>query len=248
MADKLVIYNPESNDASHAPSDTVKGDITIDGTVKADTVKPTFLNLGNKYNFYFSGHTDKVTLEPIGELRFDNQRYEFGGEEGIAIERNVSSSPNVIYSKTTDPTADADNQVLEMGIQETGDLWGKRWINNGRPEYQYMLSEYIDTLTTGYLTSGWTRLQNGLLLQWGAIVAENNSSVGTITFPTAFTKTCSFVAQTYGAVTGPNGVAISCLADDANSLTSQKIKCIQIQAGQVVDAAAWYVKWIAIGY
>lgn len=253
MADKLVIYNPESNDASHTPSDTVKGDITIDGTVKADTVKPTFLNLGNKYNFYFSGHTNKVMLEPIGEIRFNNQRYEFGGEEGIAIERNVSSSPNVIYCKTTDPTANADNQVLEIGIQETGELWGKRWRNNGRPEYQYMLSEYIDTLTTGNLTSGWTRLQNGLLLQWGTAISDK-TGYASFTYPTAFTKVCklfTILRAEWG--TGDNiPVAFPDLGQETvshNNLTVGGVICRQVNGSSgVTHVNGGTCDWFAIGY
>lgn len=248
MADKLVIYNPESNDASHTPSDTVKGDITIKGTVKADTVKPTFLNLGNKYNFYFSGHTDKVTLEPIGELRFDNQRYEFGGEEGIAIERNVSSSPNVIYSKTTDPTADADNQVLEMGIQETGDLWGKRWTNNGRPEYQYMLSEYIDTLTYGNLASGWTRLQNGLLLQWGTI-SGSKQSYAQITFPTAFTKVKKVFPVVVDVWRSDGWAPVIYTVPEDSNMSKQGIVCRQINGTEGPSILEnWTANWFAIGY
>lgn len=248
MADKLVIYNPESNDASHTPSDTVKGDITIDGTVKADTVKPTFLNLGNKYNFYFSGHTNKVMLEPIGEIRFNNQRYEFGGEEGIAIERNVSSSPNVIYCKTTDPTANADNQVLEIGIQETGELWGKRWRNNGRPEYQYMLSEYIDTLTYGNLASGWTRLQNGLLLQWGTI-SGSKQSYAQITFPTAFTKVKKVFPVVVDVWRSDGWAPVIYTVPEDSNMSKQGIVCRQINGTEGPSILEnWTANWFAIGY
>ncbi len=245
MADKLVIYNPESNDASHTPSDTIKGDITVNGSINVHTLDVGTINLSSDYRFYWANNSGKVYLEPRDQVSGNHQRYIFGSEHGLFIERNATMNPNVIYCETKSFSFD---KVSKMGVQGTGDVWGDRWKNNGNQENQYMLSEYIDTLTTGNLTSGWTRLQNGLLLQWG-IVSSTTSSYAQITFPTAFTKTKIVIPAVIDAWNNDTFTTTIYLAKDDVSLAKQGFFCLQINgtAGPI-EAKNWTANWIAIGY
>lgn len=250
MADKLVIYNPESNDASHTPSDTVKGNITIDGDIWVQSITPGYINLGDRYRFYWANNSDEIYLEPTDKIHGTHQKYTFGGDKGIFIERNSPWSVNVIYCETR--TASSDD-VSKMGLQWTGDIWGDRWKNNGRTGYQYMLSEYIDTLTTGNLTSGWTRLQNGLLLQWGTAISDK-TGYASFTYPTAFTKVCklfTILRAEWG--TGDNiPVAFPDLGQETvshNNLTVGGVICRQVNGSSgVTHVNGGTCDWFAIGY
>lgn len=250
MADKLVIYNPESNNASHVPSDTVKGNITIDGDIDVKTITPWYINFDGHYNLYYASNDGNIYLEPTDIISGNRQKYTFGSDYGIFIERNTPSSPNVIYCETKSTSPDTTSK---MGIQGTGDVWGDRWKNNGRTGYQYMLSEYIDTLTTGNLTSGWTRLQNGLLLQWGTAISDK-TGYASFTYPTAFTKVCklfTILRAEWG--TGDNiPVAFPDLGQETvshNNLTVGGVICRQVNGSSgVTPINGGTCDWFAIGY
>lgn len=230
MTKKTIIFDTDDESKGHYPSD--------------EAYAP--LEIGKVYNVTEDTTDKHIVVSPV-DANSSLPTMKLGE---LALEINTKNT-YVGGPLLTGTTIIKEQGVTSLAALMTdGDILGHAWGGSlTQPEkLSGFIKRSIEATVQGDPSSGWTRLNNGLLLQWGAIVAENNSSVGTITFPTAFTKTCSFVAQTYGAVTGPNGVAISCLANDDNSLTSQKIRCIQIQTGQVVDAAAWYVKWIAIGY
>ncbi|QHJ77834.1 MAG: hypothetical protein [Caudoviricetes sp.] len=246
MADKLVIYNPESNDASHTPSDTVKGDITVNGSINVHTLDVGTINLSSDYRFYWANNSGKVYLEPRDQVSGNHQRYIFGSEHGLFIERNATMNPNVIYCETKSFSSD---KVSQMGVQVTGDVWGDRWKNNGNQENQYMLSEYIDTLTTGNLTSGWTRLQNGLLLQWGQVDA-NNLTAGIAVFPTSFTTHCYFLPTMVNVrLNGDFMPIVYADSDTDTDLTQRKFYCRSITSNEAVTPLnTWKVNWFAIGY
>lgn len=246
MADKLVIYNPESNNGSHIPSDTIKGDVTIGGSINVRTLDVGTINLSSDYRFYWVSNSDKVYLEPRDQVSGNHQRYTFGSEHGLFIERNSTVNPNVIYCETKSSSSD---KISQMGVQGTGDVWGDRWKNNGRTPYQNMLSEYIDTLTSGDLASGWTRLQNGLLLQWGTIQDPNNGSWGKITFPTAFTKVKSVHVAISDLWNSDSWVPVVYIDRSDLDLTGQGIICRMINgtAGPAI-MKNWVANWFAIGY
>ena len=246
MADKLVIYNPESNDASHTPSDTVKGDITVNGSINVHTLDVGTINLSSDYRFYWANNSGKVYLEPRDQVSGNHQRYIFGSEHGLFIERNATMNPNVIYCETKSFSSD---KVSQMGVQVTGDVWGDRWKNNGNQENQYMLSEYIDTLTTGNLTSGWTRLQNGLLLQWGQVDA-NNLTAGIAVFPTSFTTHCYFLPTMVNVrLNGDFMPIVYADSDTDTDLTQRKFYCRSITSNEAVTPLnTWKVNWFARGY
>lgn len=246
MADKLVIYNPESNNASHVPSDTVKGNITIDGDIDVKTITPWYINFDEHYNLYYASNDGNIYLEPTDVISGNRQKYTFGSDYGIFIERNTPSSPNVIYCETKSTSPDATSK---MGIQGTGDVWGDRWKNNGRTGYQNMLSEYIDTLTTGNLSTGWVRLQNGLLLQWGQVEA-NDLTGGVAIFPTSFTTHCYFLPTMVNSRLDGNFMpTVYANLDTDTNLTQREFYCRSITGnGAVMALNTWKVNWIAIGY
>ena len=232
MTKKTIIFDTDDESKGHYPSD--------------EAYAP--LEIGKVYNVTEDVTNKNVVLSPV-DANSDLPTMELG-VNGLHITKNEKR----YYQSLLKTTAIVNGNKHEASILENGDIIGDRWVDNkGGGKLlsyyiQYEINTAIEHSVAGNPSSGWTRLNNGLLLQWGAIVAENNSSIGTITFPTAFTTTCSFVAQTCGVISGSNGAIVSPFADDANSLSSKKIKCFQIQTGQVIEAPAWYVKWIAIGY
>ena len=226
MTKKTIIFDTDDESKGHYPSD--------------EAYAP--LEIGKVYHVIEDVPSKSITLYPID---ISSNLPSMGlGIDGLRINKSEKD----VVGPLLVATGSINGAIYKTYIQEDGDIIGDRWGGGSLFDYiQHSIGTAIENSVVGTASGGWTRLQNGLLLQWGAMSGQNNPSGATI-FPTAFTKAYSFIAQTHGAVAGTNGVTIACLADDANSLTTQKIKCFQIQTGQVIDAPAWYVKWMAIGY
>lgn len=230
MTKKTIIFDTDDESKGHYPSD--------------EAYAP--LEIGKVYNVTEDITNKNVILSPVDE-NSDLTTMELG-IDGLNIIKTGKDFDSVFQITTI-----INGNKHKTSITENGDIRGNMWLNDGGGGslynyVQHKISTEIESLVKGNPSSGWTRLGNGLLLQWGTIASQNNSSVGTITFPTVFTTDYSFVAQTYGAVDGAHGAIVSPFADDMNLRTSKKIKCFQIQTGQVIEAPAWYVKWMAIGY
>jgi hypothetical protein len=82
-------------------------------------------------------------------------------------------------------------QVFVTGTQPTASAAGDIWIDTAG--------------TTGYTQSlssnGWTRLPNGVILQWGTVSAGPNVTAGSGTFPTSFTAVARAVMNGIGDFT-----------------------------------------------
>lgn len=87
--------------------------------------------------------------------------------------------------------------------------------------------------------SGFVKLGNGIIIQWGNVSISSYDATGTITFPTAFSGTgYSFASAGYRASDGQGSLIL-------NSHTASSVK-YRIAAGSSNYANIFY--WIAIGY
>ena len=131
-----------------------------------------------------------------------------------------------------------------------GDIIGSRWWSHANETAS--LYDYINKLTGGDLTSGWTRLQNGLLLQWGTAISDKNGYAG-LTYPTAFTKVCKLftIARDGWGDIGHFPVAYPDSAYETtthNQLTKGGVISRQVIGTTGVSPFSGTCDWFAIGY
>ena len=105
---------------------------------------------------------------------------------------------------------------------------------------------YVDG-TSSQSANGWTRLPNGLILQWGThLTAMSNYAVSTVTFPIPFPNNCFCVQITARAVTATAGGATLETGIKLNgSPTTTNFSVYVNWAGSV--PASIYPVWLAIG-
>lgn len=109
-------------------------------------------------------------------------------------------------------------------------------LNNIRTNIQTQLDSKIETSSIKKAASGYVKLSNGLIVQWGKTSADMNKSY-TLTFPTAFTTTnYSITANTL-----TSGSELFAYGIYTKTTTSVVIKS---QGG----SASSPCNWIAIGY
>lgn len=126
--------------------------------------------------------------------------------------------------------------------------------NAGTDEAEALISpaklrDAVNARFGGDLSTGWARMPNGLLLQWGHLMSDTGSQ-GWAVFPTAFTKQCIFLptmsAEWISGVFAPIVFAWSHLNDH---LDGRSFYCRQINGNSgVSDLNTWQVDWLAIGY
>ncbi|CAM1653634.1 unnamed protein product [Bartonella apis] len=111
------------------------------------------------------------------------------------------------------------------------------------------LRDAINARFGGNPESGWVRMPNDLLIQWGNLMSINNG-YGRVVFPTAFTKSCFFLPTMAQAWTG-EWFAPLVFADwgDNPNLGAKGVHCRQIAGTSGVSYLnSCNVQWIAIGY
>ena len=126
--------------------------------------------------------------------------------------------------------------------------------NTGTDETEALISpaklrDAVNARFGGDLSTGWARMPNGLLLQWGHLMSDTGSQ-GWAVFPTAFTKQCIFLptmsAEWISGVFAPIVFAWSHLNDN---LDGRSFYCRQINGNSgVSELKTWQVDWLAIGY
>lgn len=90
------------------------------------------------------------------------------------------------------------------------------------------------SFTQGFMSNGWCKMPNGLILQWGKYSNHNDS--GRVVFPLAFPHSCFSIAATHA--TGgwdPGEVSVWDLTNDGFQV-----------GGQAANHYSWY--WMAVGY
>ena len=115
------------------------------------------------------------------------------------------------------------------------------------------LRDAIDARFGGSYATGWAKMPNGLLLQWGTATSDKNGFAGW-TYPTAFTKVCK-VFTTIRDNWGPNDHIPLSFPDLAaemqnhNHLTVGAAMCRQVNgASGVTYINGGTCDWFAIGY
>lgn len=249
MADKFVIYNPESNDASHTPTDKLTGDFTIHGNIDG---------ISNLFAVHVATGQINAANIFVGNVQISS---DITTNNTITLSGPTSDRPTITYSDTGITITDSKKQPSENVIlfsyidgntmlTNHGDIIGSRWWSHANETAS--LYDYINKLTGGDLTSGWTRLQNGLLLQWGTAISKTGYAGWT--YPTAFTKVCKLFT-TLRDVWGANDhipIAypdLSLETETHNNLTIGGAMCRQVNGGSgvyFIDGGT--CDWFAIGY
>lgn len=105
----------------------------------------------------------------------------------------------------------------------------------------------LASFTKSLGTDGYARLPGGMILQWGRIsLANNENTVGTLTFPLAFPNACLQVVTTVeGNSTASNDALEAYLITGSISKTSASVRFGS--SGSSWNATN-YVRYIAIGY
>ena len=108
---------------------------------------------------------------------------------------------------------------------------------------------YVDG-TSSISQNGWTRLPNGLIIQWGThLVAMANYSVATVTFPISFPTACFTVQLTARAVTtAANGSATLENGIKLNGTPTTTSFSVYVNWAGSQAYATIYPTWFAIGY
>lgn len=232
MTKKTIIFDTDDESKGHYPSD--------------EAYAP--LEIGKVYHVIEDVPSKSITLYPVD---ISSNLPSMGlGIDGLRINK---SEKDVVGSLLV-ATGSINGNNYKTLIQEDGDIIGNRWSTDKGVEES--LSNYIlhnigtaiENSVQGDLSSGWMRLQNGLLLQWG-IEKGTNGEQGWITFPTVFTTYCN-VTLSMRNTRGNKFMPVAFLdQDDVNNLKIQTFYCRSItDTGNVVPLNTWQVQWLAIGY
>ena len=110
------------------------------------------------------------------------------------------------------------------------------------------LRDAINARFGGNPASGWVKMPNGLIIQWG-FVACQNSGYAQVWFPTVFTTKCIFLPTAAQDWTG-EWFAPIVYADwnDKANLAVRGMHFRQIRGADVSALTTCDVNWIAIGY
>lgn len=134
----------------------------------------------------------------------------------------------------------ANMASLTVGNSTSNVIISNNSVDIGNSTANVVISNGAITLTSNTLNigtgsisaNGWSRMPNGLLFQWGSVSA--NSSVGNITFPTAFTQQFVVTATSHGSL----GANVWAFVLASNNTTANV---------RTANATARTVDWIAIG-
>ena len=145
-------------------------------------------------------------------------------------------------------TADERNKLagingLDQATWDSGTNWTEALISPQK------LSSTIKTAFGGDKDTGWVKMPNGVIIQWGNLVSKNDS-YGQIIFPTAFTTKCILI-PTMDQAWGGDGFAPIVYADwgDNPNNAIKGLFCRQINGmSGVSPLTMWNVQWLAIGH
>lgn len=232
MTKKTIIFDTDDESKGHYPSDEAYAPVDI----------------GKVYRVIEDEPSKSITLYPVDTS--SNLPSMGLGLEGLRI----SKSEKDVIGTLLVATGSINGNNYKTVIQEDGDIIGDRWSTDSGGEeslsnyIQHNIGAAIENSVQGDLSSGWTRLNNGLLLQWGTVSSTDNT-YKQITFPTAFTKTKIVIPAVIDAWNSDSFTTTIYLSKDDVSLAKQGFFCHQINgtAGPI-ETRNWTANWIAIGY
>ena len=120
---------------------------------------------------------------------------------------------------------------------------GQVFVGGSTPTASAAGDIWLDTTATGYTqnlsATGWTRLPNGVIFQWGTTTALPNRSNQIVTFPTAFTSVGRAV------MTGVGDINVFGQASKGASIYNVTATNFTYMYGDDTSCTAF---WIAMGY
>ncbi len=150
-----------------------------------------------------------------------------GGSVTLDVPSMSSANTLTLPAKTGNIITSADSGTVTPAMISTG---GPSWDTGGNTTISGILTA---SLTGSLATSGYTKLPNGLYIQWGSI----SLSDGTVTFPITFPN--SLYTVTVGC-SNVNWIGLS-------SLTTASFYVTQRTNVSGYAAASGQVYWMAIG-
>lgn len=132
------------------------------------------------------------------------------------------------------------NKNLYLDIQTRDDGTGRVYIGGDANWDSTTLGSVIASNGISKTTSGYCKLSNGLIVQWGMNGPQNNNSTWNVSFPTAFTAAPECVQVCFAA----NGNAY--VPRVTNTSTTGFVAKSDVMAAASVLST--YLRWIAIGY
>lgn len=133
-------------------------------------------------------------------------------------------------------SSDTDTAFITLNYPASGDPYATA------PESDHSKS-IVTTINKSKGSSGYFQLGNGLIVQWGKVVADGNNYV-TITFPKAFSSSSSYSITATQRSTSTSLASMSAVSIVTPTATSIKVACRAITAASTID----YFYWVAIGY
>ncbi|QHJ85386.1 MAG: hypothetical protein [Caudoviricetes sp.] len=235
MTKKTIIFDTDDESKGHYPSD--------------ETYAP--LEVGKVYNVTEDTIGKHIILSPV-DANSSLPTMKFG-QLALEIDTKDTSVGAPLLTGTTivDASNPSNPTTSLVALMTDGDIWGPKW--GGSLTQPMTLSSFIKSSiehsVEGSLSSGWTRLQNGLLLQWGTVSGTVNA-YQQITFPTAFTTIKTVIPAAIDTWNNDSyTITIYLAKEDIASLTKQGFYCHPINGSAgPIGSKNWTANWIAIGY
>lgn len=233
MTKKTIIFDTDDESKGHYPSD--------------EAYAP--LEIGKVYHVIEDVPSKSITLYPVD---ISSNLPSMGlGIDGLRINKSEKD----VVGPLLVATGSINGAIYKTYIQEDGDIIGDRWGGGSLFDYiQHSIGTAIENSVVGTASEGWTRLNNGLLLQWGGLNSKNNY-IGNIVFPTAFTNPCFFVPRLLDFPERNDDVIETLFATNITTgqsndrLTNASFHCYKISSnGGISKVNNWDALWFAIGY
>lgn len=161
---------------------------------------------------------------------------------GVAVNANVTITNTHIKFGNTTQNSVVNSTFVQLvdasgsaNVTPRGMVAGNTVANSTvvKADSANIVSNTFAFGTSSVAANGYSRLPNGLLLQWGTV--SSNTSVGNITFPTGFTALYSFVVTAESATYDSTYVALPI----ASNTTTANVR--------TGNATAISVRYTAIG-
>lgn len=236
MTKKTIIFDTDDESKGHYPSD--------------EAYAP--LEVGKVYNVTEDVANKSIMLSPVdANSSLPTMKL---GQLALEIDTKNTSVGGPLLTGTT--IIKEQGATSLVALMTDGDIFGPAWGGSlTQPEkLTGFIKRSIEASVQGDLSSGWTRLNNGLLLQWGGLNSKNNY-LGNIVFPTAFTNPCFFVPRLLDFPQRNDDIVETLFATNITTgqsndrLTNASFHCYKISSnGGISKVNNWDALWFAIGY
>lgn len=193
------------------------------------------LNASNNAKAFLKSQTIDITTNPTANQT--NQIY-FGDKNEFVygvLQANQDTDKNVSLLMTA---RNATSSYGSLGVIINPD----NSITTGCPASD-VAGSIVTTLAKSKTSSGYYKLGNGLIIQWGAVGSSKVEAKGTVTYPTPFTSMSRVATSiTESVIAEPRAIRVYEV-----SLTNFKYSCYKQHSSGATNTATAFM-WLAVGY